>query len=57
MLPQMPYYSFILPSVFVNGAPRALIAQTKSNQSQRREGLGSYILASILRTDGREGPC
>ena len=27
-----------LPSVFVNGAPCALIAKTKSNQSQGREG-------------------
>ena len=27
---QMPRYSSILPSVFVNGAPRVLIAKTKS---------------------------
>ena len=35
--PQMPQYSSILPSVFVNEAPRALIDKTKSNQSQERE--------------------
>ena len=33
----MPYYSSILSSVFVNGAPRALIAKTKSNHMQQRE--------------------
>ena len=27
----MPYYSFILPSIFVNGALCALIAKTKGN--------------------------
>jgi hypothetical protein len=26
--PQMPYYSPILPSIFVNGAPSGLIAKT-----------------------------
>ena len=47
--PQMPYHSSIFPSVFVNGAPRALIAKTISNQSQGWETtllkvLHSYIL-------------
>ena len=36
-IPKTPYYSSILTSVFVNEAPRALIAKTKSNQSQGRE--------------------
>ena len=27
---QMPHYSPILPSIFVNGAPRALIAKTEN---------------------------
>ena len=35
--PQMPYYSCILPSVFVNGAPHALVAKIESNQSQEWE--------------------
>ena len=34
----MPYYSPILPSIFVNKAPYALIAKTKSNQLQRAGG-------------------
>ena len=33
----MPYYSSILPSVFVYAAPRALTTKTKSNQSQGQE--------------------
>ena len=37
----LSYYSSILPSVFVHGAPRALIAKTKSNQSQGREAAPS----------------
>ena len=36
--PQIPRYSSILASVLVNGAPRALIAKTKSNQSQMTGG-------------------
>ena len=32
--PQMPYDSSIVPSIFVDRAPRDLIAKTKSNQSQ-----------------------
>jgi hypothetical protein len=37
--PQMPYYSPILPSaVFVNGAPRALIAKTKKQPITRVGG-------------------
>ena len=38
----MPYNSSILPSVFVNAAPRALVTKTKSNQSQEREAFGHY---------------
>jgi hypothetical protein len=34
----MPYYSLILPSVFVNGAPHALIAQTKKQPITRAGG-------------------
>ena len=52
--PQMPYYSSILPwFFFVKGAPCALRAKTKRNQSQEREAtlLGSYI----LETDGKVG--
>ena len=33
-IPQMPYYLFILPSVFVNEAPRALIAKTKATNHE-----------------------
>ena len=31
------WYSSILPSVFVNEAPRALIAKTQSDQPEERE--------------------
>jgi hypothetical protein len=58
--PQMPYYSFILPSVFVNEAPRALTTKTKSNQSQGREATLSKsptFFALYLGTDGRVGAC
>jgi hypothetical protein len=34
----MPYYSPILPSVFVNGAPHALIAKTKKQPITRAGG-------------------
>ena len=34
----MPYYSPILPSIFVNEAPRALIAKTKKQPITRVEG-------------------
>ena len=34
----MPYYSPILPSVFVNGAPHALIAKTKKQPIARAGG-------------------
>jgi hypothetical protein len=44
----MPYYSSILPSVFVDEAPRALIAKTKSNQSQGREVTLLKVLHSCL---------
>ena len=46
--PQTPYYSFILPSVFVNEDPRALIAKTKSNLSQGRETTLLKALHSCL---------
>jgi hypothetical protein len=36
--PQIPYYSPILPSVFVNGAPRALIAKTKKQPITKAQG-------------------
>ena len=53
----MPYYSSILPSVFVNGAPHALVANNKHNQSQEQEVtlLEVLHLASCLGTDGRVG--
>ena len=44
----MSYYSSILPSVFVNGAPRALIVETKSNQSQGWEATLLEVLHSCL---------
>ena len=44
----MPYYSPILPSVFVNGAPSGLIAKTKSNQSQGWEATLLEVLYSCL---------
>ena len=47
---QMPYYSSsILPSAFVNGAPRELVAEIESNQSQEGEA------TLCLGTDGRVG--
>jgi hypothetical protein len=56
--PQMPYCSPIVPSVFVNGAPRALIVQTKSNQSQGREATLLKVLLSCLMSRYRwEGQC
>jgi hypothetical protein len=36
--PQMPYYSPILPSVFVDEAPHALIAKTKKQPITRVGG-------------------
>ena len=36
--PQMPYYSPILSSVFVNEAPRALITKTKKQSIMRAGG-------------------
>ena len=36
--PQIPYYSSILPSVFVNEAPRALVAKTKKQPITRTGG-------------------
>jgi hypothetical protein len=35
---QMPCYSCILPSLFVNGAPHALVAKTKRNSITRARG-------------------
>jgi hypothetical protein len=44
----MPYHSSILPSGFVNEAPRALIAKTKNNQSQGQEGTLLKVVHSCL---------
>ena len=44
----MPYYSSILPSVFVNEAPCALIAKIKSNQLEGLEATILKILHSCL---------
>ena len=56
--PQLPYYSSILPSVFVNGAPCALIAKTKSNQSQGQEVTLAKVLHSCLASRYQwEGRC
>ena len=52
--PQIPYHSYVLPSVYVTRAPHALVAKTISNQSHkvwRQHFWRSYILASSLRTD------
>ena len=46
--PQMPYHSSILPPDFVNEAPPALIAKTKSNQSQGQEATLLKDLHSCL---------
>ena len=46
--PQMPYFSFILPSVIVNEVPCGLIAKTKSNQPQGREVTLLKVLHSYL---------
>ena len=54
----MPYYSSILLSVFVDGAPRVLIAKTKSNPSQGAGGDTSKVLHSCLMSKYRwEGEC
>ena len=54
----MPYYPSILPSVFVNGAPRAFIAKTKSKQSQGQEATLLKVLHSCLMSRDRlEGRC
>ena len=54
----MPYYSPILPLVFVNEAPRALIAKTKSNQSQGREATLLKVLYYCLMSRYQwEGQC
>ena len=52
----MPYHSPILPSVFVNEAPRALIAKTKKQPITRAGGYtfkSSIFLPYVLDTDGR----
>ena len=54
----MPYYSPILPSVFVNGAPRALMAKTKKQPITRAGGdtfKSPITLPHVLGTDGRVG--
>ena len=54
----MHYYSSLLPSVFVNGAPRALIAKTKSNPSQEQEATLLEVLHSCpMSRYRREGRC
>ena len=54
----MPYNSSILPSVFVNEAPGALMAKTKSNQSQGREATLLKVLHSCLVSRHQwEGQC
>ena len=67
--PQMPSYSSMLSSVFVNGAPRALkplvvtsphgiLAKTESNQSKEREAIFLEVLHSCLMSKYRwEGRC
>jgi len=41
-------HSYVLPSVFVDGAPRAFVAKTKSNQSQGPEATLLKVLHSCL---------
>ena len=54
----MPHCSCILPSIFVNEAPCALIAKIKSNQSQEREATLLEVLHSCLMSRYRwEGRC
>ena len=54
----MPYYSSILPSVLVYRAHCALIAKTKSNQSQERKATLLVVLHSCLMSRYRwEGRC
>jgi hypothetical protein len=54
----MPYYSPILLSVFVDEAPRALVAKTKSNPSQGREVTILKVLYSCLMSRYQwEGRC
>ena len=54
----MPYYSSILQSVLVDEASRALIANTKSNQSQGHEVTLLQVLHSFLMSRYRwEGRC
>ena len=48
----------MLPSVFVDEAPRVLIAKTKSNQSQGREAILLNVLHSCLMSRYQwEGQC
>ena len=54
----MPYYLSILPLVFVNRAPRALIAETKSYQSQEQEAtLLEALRSSHMSRYQWEGRC
>ena len=41
----MPYHPSILPSFFINEPPYALIAKTKSNQSQGPEATLSCLIS------------
>ena len=47
-IPKMPFLSSIIPTVFVNGVPRALVAKTKSNQSQEWEATILEVLCSCF---------
>ena len=49
----MPYYSYILPLLFVNEASDALIAKTK--QPITRAGGDTFKSTSCLGTDGSVG--
>ena len=56
--PKMPHYSPILAIVFVNGAPRVLIAKIERNKSQERQGTLSKVLHSCLMSRYRwDGQC
>ena len=56
----MPYYSPVLPSVFVDEVPRALVAKTQKQPITRAGGNtfeGPIFLPHVLGTDGRVGRC
>ena len=55
---QIPYYSSILPSGFVDEAPRALIAKIKRYQTQGWEATLLKVLHSCIMSRYRwEGQC